>query len=153
MRIVIQRVSRASVQIEDGPSEAIGPGLVVLVAISRNDSEKDAEFLVGKLAALRIFPDQQGKMNLNLLETGGELLIVSNFTLYGDCRKGRRPSFDRAATPERALPLYDYFLTCARKICPVVKTGVFQAHMSVQIDNSGPVTLICDSSSTGDQMP
>ena len=124
MRIVIQRVSRASVQIEDGSPEAIGPGLVVLVAVARNDTEKDAGFLVGKLAALRIFPDQQGKMNLNLLETGGELLIVSNFTLYGDCRKGRRPSFDRAARPERARDLYDYFVECARKTCPVVRTGV-----------------------------
>jgi D-tyrosyl-tRNA(Tyr) deacylase len=150
MRIVIQRVSRASVQIEDGPLEAIGPGLVVLVAIARNDTEKDAGFLVAKLAGLRIFPDQQGKMNLSLLETGGELLIVSNFTLYGDCRKGRRPSFDRAAAPERARVLYDYFVECARKTCPVVRTGVFQAHMSVQIDNLGPVTLICNSNSEED---
>ena len=147
MRIIIQRVSRASVQIEDGPTEIIGPGLVVFIAVARNDTEKDADFLTGKLAALRIFPDAQGKMNLSLLDTGGELLIVSNFTLYGDCRKGRRPSFDQAAPPERARELYNYFVDCARKICPVVRTGVFQAHMSVQIDNSGPVTLICDSNS------
>lgn len=147
MRIIIQRVCRASVQIEDGPTEAIGPGLVVLIAVARNDTETDADFLAAKLAALRIFPDNQGKMNLSLLDTGGELLIVSNFTLYGDCRKGRRPSFDRAAPPERARELYNYFVDCARKMCPVVRTGVFQAHMSVQIDNSGPVTLICDSNS------
>ena len=147
MRIIIQRVSQASVQIEDGQTESIGPGLMVLIAVGRNDKERDAEFLAGKLAALRIFPDNQGKMNLSLLETGGELLIVSNFTLYGDCRKGRRPSFDRAAPPERARELYNYFVECARKICPVVRTGVFQAHMSVKIDNSGPVTLICDSNS------
>jgi D-tyrosyl-tRNA(Tyr) deacylase len=145
MRIIIQRVSRASVQIEDGPTETIGRGLVVFIAVGRGDTEKDADFLAGKVAALRIFPDQQGKMNLSLLDTGGDLLIVSNFTLYGDCRKGRRPSFDRAAAPERARDLYNYFVDCARKICPVVKTGVFQAHMLVQIDNSGPVTLLCDS--------
>jgi D-tyrosyl-tRNA(Tyr) deacylase len=145
MRIVIQRVSSASVHIEGAPEEAIGPGLVVLIAVSRNDTEKDADFLITKLTGLRIFPDQQGKMNLSLLQTGGELLIVSNFTLYGDCRKGRRPSFDQAAAPERARDLYNYFVECARTICPVVKTGVFQAHMSVRIDNCGPVTLICDS--------
>jgi D-tyrosyl-tRNA(Tyr) deacylase len=145
MRIVIQRVSSASVHIEGAPEEAIGPGLVVLIAVSRNDTEKDADFLITKLTELRIFPDQQGKMNLSLLQTGGELLIVSNFTLYGDCRKGRRPSFDQAAAPERARDLYNYFVECARTICPVVKTGVFQAHMSVRIDNCGPVTLICDS--------
>ncbi len=145
MRIIIQRVSQASVQIEDGPEEAIGPGLVVLVAVGRNDTEKDADFLVGKLASLRIFPDQQGKMNLSMLETGGDLLIVSNFTLYGDCRKGRRPSFDRAAPPDRARDLYNYFVAAARKTCPVVRTGVFQAHMSLRIYNSGPVTLVCDS--------
>lgn len=147
MRIIIQRVREASVQIEDGPREAIGQGLVVLVAVARNDTEKDADFLAAKMTALRIFPDEEGKMNRSLLDCGGELLIVSNFTLYGDCRKGRRPSFDRAAPPERARELYNYFVECARKICPVVRTGVFQAHMLVQIGNSGPVTLICDSNS------
>jgi D-tyrosyl-tRNA(Tyr) deacylase len=145
MRIVIQRVSRASVHIEGASEQSIGRGLAVFVAVGRHDSEKDADFLIGKLSGLRIFPDEQGKMNLSLLETGGELLIVSNFTLYGDCRKGRRPSFDQAAPPERARDLYNYFVECARKVCPVVKTGVFQAHMSVAIDNYGPVTLICDS--------
>jgi D-tyrosyl-tRNA(Tyr) deacylase len=147
MRIIIQRVSRASVQIEDGPKEAIRAGLVILVAVARNDTRKDADFLVGKLAGLRIFPDDQGKMNLSLLDTGGELLIVSNFTLYGDCRKGRRPSFDRAAPPDVARDLYNYFVERARQMCTVVRTGVFQAHMTVEIDNSGPVTLICDSNS------
>ena len=145
MRVIIQRVSRASVEIEGCPPQAIGPGLVVLVAVSRNDQEKDADFLVAKIAGLRIFADEAGKMNRSLLDTRGELLLVSNFTLYGDCRKGRRPSFDAAAPPERARELYDYFVECAKRICPVVKTGVFQAHMSVRIENSGPVTLICDS--------
>lgn len=120
---------------------------MALVAIARKDQQKDADFLVGKLAALRIFPDEQGKMNRSLIETGGDLLIVSNFTLYGDCRKGRRPSFDAAAPPEHARELYNYFVERARRECPVVKTGVFQAHMSVTIENSGPVTLICDSNS------
>jgi D-tyrosyl-tRNA(Tyr) deacylase len=119
--------------------------LVALLAIARNDQEQDADFLLGKLIQLRIFPDEQGKMNRSLLETGGELLIVSNFTLYGDCSKGRRPSFDLAAPPERARDLYNYFVDRARTQCPVVRTGVFQAHMSVQIENHGPVTLICDS--------
>jgi D-tyrosyl-tRNA(Tyr) deacylase len=120
---------------------------MVLVAIAHNDKEKDADFLVRKLTALRIFPDEEGKMNKSLVETGGELLIVSNFTLYGDCRKGRRPSFDLAAPPEHARNLYNYFVERARNECRVVKTGVFQAHMSVHIENSGPVTLICDSNS------
>jgi D-tyrosyl-tRNA(Tyr) deacylase len=118
-----------------------------LVAIARTDKEKDADFLIGKLTGLRIFPDEQGKMNKSLVETGGELMIVSNFTLYGECKKGRRPSFDLAAPPDRALSLYNYFVDRARVACPVVKTGVFQAHMSVRIENSGPVTLICDSNS------
>jgi D-tyrosyl-tRNA(Tyr) deacylase len=145
MRVIIQRVSRASVHIEGIPPQSIGPGLVVLVAIARADKESDADFLVSKLLGLRIFPDEQGKMNRSLLDAGGELLIVSNFTLYGDCRKGRRPSFDLAAPPDRARELYNYFVERARRECPVVKTGVFQAHMSVQLENSGPVTLICDS--------
>ena len=145
MRVIIQRVTRASVHIEGQSEEAIGAGLMVLVAVARNDTEKDADFLVGKLSALRIFPDEQGKMNRSLLDVSGELLIVSNFTLYGDCRKGRRPSFDLAAPPEHARELYNYFVARARQECPSVKTGVFQAHMSVQIENSGPVTLICDS--------
>jgi D-tyrosyl-tRNA(Tyr) deacylase len=148
MRVVIQRVSRASVHIEGCAPQSIGPGLLALVAVARNDTEKDADFLVGKLAALRIFPDDQGKMNRSLLETGGELLIVSNFTLYGDCRKGRRPSFDLAASPEHARHLYNYFVDRASRECPVVRTGVFQAHMSVQLENAGPVTLICDSTSS-----
>jgi|ERR1051325_6010922 len=147
MRVIIQRVTRASVHIEGYPPETIGPGILALVAIARTDKEKDADFLIGKLTGLRIFPDEQGKMNKSLVETGGELMIVSNFTLYGECKKGRRPSFDLAAPPDRALSLYNYFVDRARVACPVVKTGVFQAHMSVRIENSGPVTLICDSNS------
>ncbi len=145
MRVIIQRVTRASVQIDGLPDQTIGPGLMVLLAIARTDVEKDADFLVSKISALRIFPDDEGKMNRSLTDIGGELLIVSNFTLYGDCRKGRRPSFDLAAPPEHARTLYNYFVDRARQHCPSVKTGVFQAHMSVTIENSGPVTLLCDS--------
>jgi D-tyrosyl-tRNA(Tyr) deacylase len=145
MRVIIQRVTRASVHIDGIPPETIGCGLVVLVAVGRSDSRKDADFLAGKVTALRIFPDEEGKMNRSLIESKGELLIVSNFTLYGDCRKGRRPSFDAAAPPEQARELYNYFVDRAREQCPIVKTGMFQAHMSVQIENWGPVTLICDS--------
>ena len=148
MRVIIQRVSRASVEIDGSLPREIGPGLVVLIAIARNDTEKDADFLLAKVTELRIFPDEKGKMNRSLLETCGELLIVSNFTLYGDCRKGRRPSFDLAAPPQRAQELYNYFVDCATRACPMVKTGIFQAHMSVRIENSGPVTLICDSNSS-----
>src|ERR1035441_10240851 len=140
MRVIIQRVSRASVRIEGSQPREIGPGLAVLVAIARNDTEEDAEFLIGKVTGLRIFPDEEGKMNRSLLETGGEMLIVSNFTLYGDCRKGRRPSFDLAAPAQRAQELYNYFVDRATRACAVVKTGTFQAHMSVLIENSGPVT-------------
>ena len=147
MRVIIQRVTRAAVHIEGRAEETIGAGLVVLVAIARSDTEKDADYLVGKVAGLRIFEDEHGKMNKSLLDVAGELLIVSNFTLYADCRKGRRPSFDAAAPPDRARELYHYFVERARRECSVVKTGVFQAHMSVQIENSGPVTLICDSDS------
>lgn len=125
--------------------ESIGRGLMVLVGISRPDQERDAEYLANKLTSLRIFPDEEGKMNRSVLDVGGGLLLVSNFTLYGDTRKGRRPSFDLAAPPERARQLYDYFVECCRKLCPCIKTGVFQAHMSVRLENDGPVTLICDS--------
>jgi len=145
MRVILQRVSRASVHIEGYPTESIGPGLVVLIAVAHHDAEKDADYLLAKIAGLRIFPDDQGKMNRSVLDIGGELLVVSNFTLYGDCRKGRRPSFDLAAPPERAQQLYDYFVQRAKQTCPVVRTGVFQAHMQVELENSGPVTLICDS--------
>jgi D-aminoacyl-tRNA deacylase len=148
MRVIIQRVSRASVHIEGRSPETIGSGLVVLVAIGTQDKPKDAEYLIGKIAGLRIFPDDEGKMNRSLRDTGGELLIVSNFTLYGDCRKGRRPSFDLAAPPEHARELYNYFVDCARRECAVVRTGEFQAHMSVEIVNLGPVTLICDSNAS-----
>src|SRR5580698_11668661 len=145
MRVVIQRVKQARVEVDGQVTGAIGPGLLVLLGIAKTDSEKDAEYLVEKVLHLRIFPDSDGKMNCNVEEAGGSLLVVSQFTLYGDCRKGRRPSFDLAASPQDAFDLYQYFITLARKSPVTVETGVFQATMQVCLINDGPVTLICDS--------
>ncbi len=145
MRIVIQRVRQARVEVGGQVTGAIGPGLVVLLGIAKTDSDKSAEYLVQKVLGLRIFPDENGKMNRSLQETGGSLLIVSQFTLYGDCRKGRRPSFDLAASPEQAAKLYQYFIHTARQTGVRVETGIFQAFMQVHLVNDGPVTLICES--------
>lgn len=148
MRIVIQRVKQARVEVAGQVTGAIGPGLLVLLGIAKTDSERDAEYLVEKVLGIRIFPDAAGKMNRSIREAGGSLLIVSQFTLYGDCRKGRRPSFDLAAGPPQAAGLYRYFVDAARKTGIPVETGVFQALMEVELVNDGPVTLICDSVST-----
>ena len=149
MRIVIQRVSEASVTVHntDGirTSGAIGCGLVVLVGISKVDTEVDAQYLSDKLLGLRVFPDENGKMNRNVSEAGGALLIISQFTLYADCRKGRRPAFDRAAPPEQALSLYNYFVETLRRGPVPVEAGVFQAMMNVELTTQGPVTFILDS--------
>jgi D-tyrosyl-tRNA(Tyr) deacylase len=145
MRVVIQRVKQASVEVTGQVTGAIGPGLLVLLAIARGDSEKEVEYLVEKVLRLRIFPDAAGKMNLSIEQARGSLLVVSQFTLYGDCRKGRRPSFDLAASPQEADHLYKYFVNTARKSNVPVETGVFQASMQVHLINDGPVTLICDS--------
>jgi D-aminoacyl-tRNA deacylase len=118
----------------------------VLLGIARTDSISDADWLIEKLVNLRIFPDDEGKMNRNVAESGGALLIVSQFTLYGDCRKGRRPSFDQAAPPGQAQLLYQYFVEAARKGPVAVETGVFQASMQVHLVNDGPVTILMDSS-------
>jgi D-tyrosyl-tRNA(Tyr) deacylase len=117
----------------------------VLLGIAKADSEKEAEYLVEKVLGVRIFPDKDGKMNRNVREAGGSLLVVSQFTLYGDCRRGRRPSFDLAASPQEASRLYEYFVNAARKSTVPVETGVFQASMQVHLVNDGPVTIICDS--------
>jgi len=118
---------------------------VILIGIGQQDTEADADYLIDKLFSLRIFPDENGKMNRNVQEAGGSLLLVSQFTLYGDCRRGRRPSFDRAAPPERAQALYKYFVESARRGPVPVETGIFQASMQVQLVNEGPVTLLMDS--------
>jgi D-tyrosyl-tRNA(Tyr) deacylase len=145
MKLVLQRVSEASVKVNGSTVGSISTGLLAFLGISKSDTTADADYLLDKLLGLRIFPDEAGKMNLNVLEAGGALLIVSQFTLYADCRKGRRPSFDRAAPPEQAQTLYNYFVEAARKRPAPVETGVFQAMMEVHIVNSGPVTILLDS--------
>jgi len=145
MRIVIQRVKQARVEVDGQVTGAIGSGLLVFLGIAKTDSEKEAEHLVEKVLGLRIFPDSDGKMNRNVQDTGGSLLVVSQFTLYGDCRKGRRPSFDLAADPREAVRLYEYFVNKARQRAIPVETGVFQASMQVHLVNDGPVTIVCDS--------
>ncbi len=130
----------------EGYAEAsIGPGLVVLIGISSTDGTREAEYLADKVVNLRIFSDSAGKMNLSALDAGAELLLVSQFTLYGDCRKGRRPSFDAAASPAAARTLYEYVVEKVREKGLVVRTGVFQAHMEVELINDGPVTLLLES--------
>ncbi|MEZ5425465.1 MAG: D-aminoacyl-tRNA deacylase [Pyrinomonadaceae bacterium] len=145
MRAVIQRVSRARVKVEEEVTGEIGRGILVLLGVSRDDTEKEALYLLEKTINLRIFEDSEEKMNLSLLEIGGELLVVSQFTLYGDARKGRRPSFIRAALPDRANKLYEYFVSEARKQIKKVETGRFQAMMDVELTNDGPVTILLDS--------
>jgi len=119
--------------------------LLVLIGVSKHDTPADADYLVEKLIGLRVFPDEEGKMNCSVQEVGGSLLLVSQFTLYGDCRRGRRPSFDQAAPPEQAQALYDYFVGRARQGPVPVETGIFQASMMVQLVNEGPVTILMDS--------
>lgn len=146
MRAVIQRVKSASVKVGNEPVGKIDQGLLVLLGIGQEDGEKDIEYLAGKIVNLRIFDDSDGKMNLSLLDTSGQLLVISQFTLYGDCRKGRRPSYDMAAKPERAKSLYENFIKhCTEKYNIKVETGIFQAEMMVELVNHGPVTLLLDS--------
>jgi D-tyrosyl-tRNA(Tyr) deacylase len=147
MRVVIQRVTEARVDVGGSTNASIPAGLLVFLGISRHDTPADADYLLDKTLGLRIFPDDSGKMNRNVQEAGGSLLVVSQFTLYGDCRKGRRPSFDQAAPPGQALDLYTYFVECARRGPVPVKTGVFQAMMRVHLVNDGPVTILIDSGS------
>jgi len=146
MRVVVQRSKEASVSVESKVVGAIEFGLVVLLAIAPDDTEKQAHWMAEKIAHLRIFPDQDGKMNRSVLDEGGGILVISQFTLYGDCRKGRRPHFGGAARPEIAIPLYEYFCSCLRQIgISSVETGRFGAMMQVQLINDGPVTLVIDS--------
>src|SRR6266446_4823747 len=143
MRLVIQRVREARVEVDGGCRGSIAAGLLVLVAIAKTDTTADADYLVEKLLGLRIFPDEAGKMNRSVVEAGGSLLVVSNFTLYGDCSKGRRPGFDLAASPEDARALYEYFAQKLGARGISVETGIFQASMAVYLVNDGPVTLLC----------
>lgn len=145
MRMVIQRVTEASVSVEDKIVGSIGKGIAALLGVAKGDSEKEADYLVNKLIGLRIFEDEAGKMNLSLQDVGGELLVVSQFTLLGDCRKGRRPGFSNAAPPEEADRLYLYVVEQLRARGVHVETGQFQAMMLVKIHNDGPVTFVLDS--------
>jgi D-tyrosyl-tRNA(Tyr) deacylase len=145
MRVIIQRVTSATIEIDSTVTAAIGRGLVLLLGIAKKDSLRDADYLVEKIAGLRIFADEAGKMNLDVRQVGGSLLIVSNFTVYGDVRKGRRPGFDLAAPPADARVIYDYFVERARLTGIPVKTGSSQAHMKVELVNDGPITLIAES--------
>jgi D-aminoacyl-tRNA deacylase len=145
MRIVVQRVSSASVAVDGVVTGEIGPGLLVFLGIGVEDTEDHAKYLLEKILNLRIFEDTAGRMNLSLQETEGGLLIVSQFTLYADIRRGRRPGFDAAAPPEKARTLYEYFVGLAKLRMPGVQTGIFQADMKVSLVNDGPVTLFHDS--------
>lgn len=147
MRAVIQRVRESAVSVDGCEVGRIGPGLLVLLGIGRLDATVDADYLADKIVHLRIFEDADGKMNRSLLETGGEILAVSQFTLYGDCSKGRRPSFAAAAAPEKAESLYLRFVERVRRKGIVAQTGRFKTHMAVSLVNDGPVTLIVESRS------
>jgi len=148
MRALIQRVTEAKVSVDESTIGSIRKGLLAFVGISRTETTLDADYVLGKLLGMRIFQDDDGKMNRNVEEAGGALLLVSQFTLYGDCRKGRRPSFDNAAPPEQALALYNYIVESARRGPVRVETGVFQAHMQVHLINDGPVTIWIESERT-----
>ena len=145
MRAVIQRAARARVTVDGEVVGEIGNGLVVLLGIARDDTQKDADYLADKIAALRIFDDQEGKMNRSVKDIGGALLVVSQFTLYGDVRRGLRPSWIDAAAPEFAEPLYEYFVTKSRQSVSHVATGSFRRMMEVELVNDGPVTVLLDS--------
>lgn len=148
MRAVVQRVKEAKVEVGGRTVGEIGHGLLVLLGVGEDDSEKDSEYLANKIVHLRIFSDDQGLMNLSLVEKDGAVLVVSQFTLWGDCRKGRRPSFTRAARPEKARELYEHFIGILRGKGLRTATGEFQELMDVHLVNDGPVTLILDSSKT-----
>jgi len=149
MRAVIQRVSHASVSIEGKEVAAIRQGLLILLGVTHEDGEKEADYLAAKCAGLRVFRDGEGKMNLSVSDVGGEALVVSQFTLYSDCRKGKRPAFVAAARPETAIPLYERFVAKLRETGLTVGTGQFGADMQVSLLNDGPVTILMD---TGEMM-
>lgn len=149
MRVVIQRVKEAHVDVAGETVGSIQTGLVVLVGVTSADMPKDADYLAEKIVHLRIFPDAVGRMNRSVVEAGGALLVISQFTLYGDCRKGRRPSFDEAAPVEQAHTLYEYFVERLRISSTMVETGIFQAEMEVHLVNDGPVTFVLDSNKNG----
>jgi D-aminoacyl-tRNA deacylase len=148
MRAVVQRVTRAQVIVRGEVTGKISPGIVVLVAVGNDDTRSDADYLVEKIVGLRIFEDDSGKMNLSVVDIRGEILVVSQFTLYGDVRRGKRPSFEAAAPPQRARELYEYFVERIRGTGLVCETGRFQETMQVELVNDGPVTILLDSAKT-----
>lgn len=148
MRAVIQRVTRAKVSVEGSTVGQIDSGLLVLLGVTHSDTEKDARYLAEKICNLRIFEDENNKLNLSVLDIGGKILSVSQFTLYGDCRKGRRPSFTEAAEPQTAQKLYEIFNSYLEEMGVQVEKGVFQAYMQVELLNDGPVTMLLDSEKT-----
>ena len=145
MRAVVQRVSQASVKVNGEFTGKIAVGLLVLLGVAHDDAESDADYLAAKIAGLRIFEDKDGKMNCSVVDVGGAVLAVSQFTLFGDVRRGKRPSFDAAARPERARALYEYFVGCIRALGLSCETGRFQEMMEVELVNQGPVTILLDS--------
>ncbi len=148
MRAVVQRVKESRVEVKQRVVGRIGPGLLILLGVGEDDTKKDCEYLAGKIANLRIFSDEKGFMNLSLLDTAGGALVVSQFTLFGDCRKGRRPSFAKAAPPDMAKALYEHFVKLLKQKGLTVATGMFQEMMDVHLINDGPVTLMLDSRKT-----
>jgi D-tyrosyl-tRNA(Tyr) deacylase len=145
MRLVLQRVTEARVEVAGAVMGSISTGLLILIGVASPDTRQDADYLADKVINLRIFPDDQRRMNRSILEAGGSLLVVSQFTLYGECGKGRRPSFDQAAPPDQARQLYEYFVERLASRNIIVQTGVFQAEMKIHLVNDGPVTFILDS--------
>ena len=145
MRAVVQRAAKAKVTVEGMITGEIGYGLVILLGIGLDDNDRDIEYLADKIINLRIFEDENDKMNISLMDIGGQLLVVSQFTLFGDCRKGKRPSYDKAARPEAAEVLYERFVERCRSMGVKTETGKFQAMMQVELQNDGPVTLLLDS--------
>lgn len=145
MRAVVQRVNYSNVTVNEKIVGKIDKGLMILLGVSENDTDKDVDYLVEKIVNLRIFEDGEGKLNLSLLDIGGQMLVVSQFTLYGDCKKGRRPSFTQAAKPDLANKLYNIFVNKVKSKEIYVETGIFQAEMKVLLENDGPVTLLIDS--------
>lgn len=145
MRAVVQRVTQGRVSVAGQTAGSIGRGFVVLLGVAEGDSRDDALYLAQKIVSLRVFEDDQQKMNLGLSEVAGEMLVISQFTLLGDCRKGRRPSFDQAAHPDPARELYEVFVAAVRDLGIRTATGRFQEHMAVELTNDGPVTLLVDS--------
>jgi D-aminoacyl-tRNA deacylase len=145
LRAIVQRVTSSKVTVDGQVTGEIGNGLNVLLGVGQEDTDKDIQYLAEKIVNLRIFEDENGKMNHSLVDTGGALLVVSQFTLYGDCRKGKRPSYDKAARPELAEDIYNRFVDYCRNLNIRVETGKFQAMMQVDIQNDGPVTLLLDS--------